>query len=163
MTTKKQKRTRSKETGKTKNSSQRDVRNGSLQRLVRRHSGWALIECFFVLMIIGIVGFIVFVIGDYMTGTTRPENAVVVGKSYKPAETHTGVGTGVGANGQVATVVTTSSTSEEWNVIVRLGNGNVVEAKASSQQWAEAKEGNDVTVDVAIGGWSRSILGWTLQ
>jgi len=35
MTTKKQKRTHSKETGETKNSSQRDVRNGSLQRLVR--------------------------------------------------------------------------------------------------------------------------------
>ncbi len=36
MTAKKQKRTRSKETGETKNSSQRDVRNGSIQRMVRR-------------------------------------------------------------------------------------------------------------------------------
>lgn len=35
MTAKKQKRTHSKETGETKKSSQRDVRNGSIQRIVR--------------------------------------------------------------------------------------------------------------------------------
>jgi len=122
-----------------------------------------LIESLFVLLLIGIVGLIVFVIGDCLTGTTQPENAVVVGKAYKPPETNTGVGTGVGANGQVTTLVTTSSTSEEWNVIVRLESGEIVATKASSRQWAEAKDGQEVTVEAAIGGWSHSVLGRTLR
>lgn len=69
--------------------------------------------------------------------------AVVVERTYKPSETN--VGTGVGAKGQVVTVITSSS--EQWNVVVRyLLDGRVEVVTATKDQWASISTGSRVWV-----------------
>lgn len=46
----------------------------------------------------------------------------LVGKEYTPAETHTGVGSGISTDGKPVTVVTTSYEGEKWTLIVQHGD-----------------------------------------
>ncbi len=64
------------------------------------------------------------------------EPVTVVSTSYTPSQTQTGI-----AHGSRPAVVTTTS-SEEWSVVVRTGDGRVVASQADRQAWADLKPGD---------------------
>lgn len=106
-------------------------------------------------LLLVIVGFVAWLLLDAAsTGETTVYKGTVLSKQYVPARDSTGVGTGVGANGQTVVVTTYNHASEQWLVIVQAGSVTLP-VKVNAAVWAATKEGSEVTVKQ----W-KSLSGW---
>lgn len=80
-------------------------------------------------------------------GTTEAKNALVLGKAYSAAHTSVGFGNSM-SDGSM--VVTTSSTPEDWIIVLGV-DGETVSASTTSAAWARMKEGQLVVVTIHTG------------
>lgn len=93
-----------------------------------------------VLLSIILVGSCCVWIYDYNHSEQKTIKAVVECKSYTPSKTSTGIGTGVGANGKITTVTTTTYESEEYTLIVKNEFGKIIPIKCTPHQFVKYHE-----------------------
>ena len=109
----------------------------------------------------GLIGAFVLVICflglDYLTGSTRMQEVEVIERAYRPASTGVGIAQGTSSNGTSGSGVIVTVEGEEYTLIVRL-DGEVLSARVSAEQYAEAHPGDRISLAFRYGG----LTGWRL-
>lgn len=103
------------------------------------------------IIFITVIAFIVFMIFDICLMQVNTQKGVVVDKQYKPETTS--VGTGV-SNGKTVTTVQTDS--EEWLIMARCTDGEIVTIKAENNIYYSKNVGDQIKFNVCTGkftGW----------
>lgn len=124
----------------------------------RQGTDWFEIMTFVVILGVILVG--AFSVADTVLGQWQPGmRAIVVDRSHDNARITTSVGTVVGADGKVGTVLTSGRDSEKWTVIVRV-NGKVVSVQTSANVWAECEKGRELFVQYRRARFTGRNVGW---
>ena len=77
---------------------------------------------------------------------------IVMGLHYTPSETHTGVGTGIGSNGNPVTIVTTSSSDEKFTLILN-ENGIYESYDVPIEKFYQGEVGKPLQLECVVGNW----------
>lgn len=101
-----------------------------------------------------ILGFVVLVLVDVFCGRCVEYNAVVVDKHYKAEENSYGVGSSIGANGQVGIVSTSEHESEKFLLMVKKENDEIVTTECEPELYYQKKIGDTVLCNMHLGRFS---------
>jgi hypothetical protein len=99
-----------------------------------------IISIVIAIFIAGLAFFLV----DLIASRPKPFSAIVVDKHYKPSITTTGSGYGVTSSGKVGVIVTSQHESEEFLLIVKKINGNIVTVKCRPELYYKKQVGNKI-------------------
>ena len=93
---------------------------------------------------------------DEWLGHWEESSGEIVDELYTPEINSTGVGTGIGTNGQLSTMVTSSHSPERWHVIVKEDiTKDIVKLGCSMQFVYEVKPGDRVSFKNKYGKFSK--------
>jgi ABC-type ATPase with predicted acetyltransferase domain len=96
---------------------------------------------------------------DDWLGKWEESSGEIVDELYTPEINSTGVGTGIGTNGQLTTMVTSSHSPERWHVVVREDVTNdVIKLGCSMQFVYEVKPTDRVAFRNKYGKFSKDYL-----
>jgi len=126
----------------------------------RPPEGWWTLETILGIVVALIVIGTVFMATDCFGGNWGPPvAATVIQRVYQPSHSSTGVGTAVGSNGQVGTVVVSSSEPEEWKLIVS-SEGQTFSVSCDGNQWGRSPEGESIQIQQKLGLITGGGWGW---
>lgn len=86
----------------------------------------------------------VFLLVDYFFAKTSILYGIIVDKQYKPEESTTGVGTGIGADGTATTVVTTSNSDETFIIMAKHSTGKIHTIECEPELYYSKKIGETI-------------------
>ena len=96
---------------------------------------------------------------DEWLGHWEESSGEIVDELYTPEIDSTGVGTGLGSNGQLTTVVTSSHSPERWHVVVREDiTKDVIKLECSMQFVYEVKPTDRVVFRNKYGKFTKEYL-----
>lgn len=115
---------------------------------------WILEKICFAIMFI-VIGFTAFIIvDDCCCGHYVYYNGTVVDKHYESEHTSSGVGTAVGANGQLGIVTTTECNPEKFLLMVKKLNGKIITTDVEPELYYQKQSGDVVVCRSYLGKWS---------
>lgn len=111
------------------------------------------------LLIIFITLLVSFFIIDVVASNKQGFKGVVIDKHYKSSRTSVGSGVATGANGSSTVVTTVQTEPEEFYLIVRTTNCDIVTVKCSSELYYSKEISQDITCEYYIGLFTGAIIG----
>jgi hypothetical protein len=100
----------------------------------------------------------VLIIGFFAIDITMSEkvfsNATVIEKHYTPSQHTSGTGIYTGGNGNTGVIITNSSQSEKFTIIVKRSDGSIESTRCEPEIYYSKKEGDTVTISEHFGGIS---------
>ena len=109
-----------------------------------------------------LASFVAFVCLEDSLGQRFTLDGIIKEKHYSPGSTSTGVGPVIGGNGGM--VMTTSSTSAEWVLLVDVkGFDEYQEVKVDGKDYKKAQAGQKVRVEFLRRKWSKRVSAIGVQ
>ena len=96
---------------------------------------------------------------DDWFGEWEESSGEIVDELYTPEINSTGLGTGLGTNGQLTTMVTSSHSPERWHVVVREDiTKDIIKLECSMQYVYDVKPGDRVSFKNKYGKFSKGYI-----
>lgn len=107
-------------------------------------------DAFILFVIVAFVGFVAVLL--LQPKEQMQISGYLAGKEYEPSSVSTGIGSGVGADGKPTTIVTTSTESEKWTVVLDV-EGSYKSYKVSPNVYYSLEEKTYVSLSCLRGKW----------
>lgn len=104
-----------------------------------------------VLIIAGTVFGITYLVLDIQQSAQETSEYRIIEKNYILPSSEIGTGVAMSTNGQVGTVITTSSSPEAFILVLRSDSGEVRALKVSPEEYGGVEIGEEVTVQDEVG------------
>ena len=101
--------------------------------------------------IIGMLVLLGIILTDVVFSTSTLTAGVVVDKQYQSEQTHVGVGNGVSTNGTSSQVVTTSTTPEQFLLIVRNSKQKIVTVECTPELYYSKEKEDELEYNIKNG------------
>ena len=101
---------------------------------------------------------LIYAVIDSQTGKTIIEQGLILDKDFTAGTTGTGAGIAINPQGGAMPVMTSTSTSDVWKIVVKRADNVIMTIEVSKEEYYSKEIGDNISFKSFYGGISKSLI-----